>query len=96
MNAALLRKELRDLLPWGVLGLALGLSNVVEFLLEQIDLAPLGHTFRLLNQYNIVVYWVMAFAIGTASRSASTTIARSAFSMVCPYRDHASSSSSVP
>jgi hypothetical protein len=65
MNAALLRKESRDLLPWGVLGLALGLSNVVEFLLEQIDLAPLGHTFRLLNQYNIVVYWVMAFAIGT-------------------------------
>ena len=35
MNAALFRKELRDLLPWGVLGLALALSNVAEILLEQ-------------------------------------------------------------
>jgi hypothetical protein len=33
-------------------------------MLEQVDLAPLGQTFRLLNEY-IVLYWVMAFAIGT-------------------------------
>jgi hypothetical protein len=65
MNAALFRKELRDLLPWGILGLALGLSNVAELLLEQVDLAPLGQTFRLLNEYNVVLYWVIAFAIGT-------------------------------
>jgi hypothetical protein len=65
MNGALFRKELRDLRPWGVLGVALGLSNVVELLLEQIDLAPLGQTFRLLNEYNVTVYWFIAFAIGT-------------------------------
>lgn len=63
MNAALFRKELRDLLPWGVLGLALGLSNASEFLLGQVDLAPLGQTFGLLN--NVVPYWLIAFAIGT-------------------------------
>ena len=65
MNAALFRKELRDLLPWGILGLALALSNVAEILLEQVDLAPLGRTLRLFNDYNIVLYWFMAFAIGT-------------------------------
>jgi hypothetical protein len=65
MNVALFRKELRELLPWGVLGLALGGSNVVQFLLEQVDLAPLGQTFRLLNTYSVVVYFVIAFAIGT-------------------------------
>ena len=37
MNAALFRKELRDLLPWGVLSLAFGLSNVVQLLLEQVS-----------------------------------------------------------
>lgn len=65
MNAALFRKELRELLPWGVLGLALGLSNIVELLLEQIDLAALGQTFRLLNDYDVAFYWLIAFAIGT-------------------------------
>ncbi len=52
-------------MPWGVLGLALGLSSIVELLLEQIDLAPLGQTFRLLNDYDVAVYWFIAFAIGT-------------------------------
>jgi len=65
MSAALLRKELRDLLPWGVLSLALGLSNVVQLLLEQVDSTPLGQTFFFLNQENIVLYWLIAFAIGT-------------------------------
>jgi len=65
MSAALLRKELRDLLPWGVLSLAFGLSNVVQLLLEQVDSTPLGQTFFLLNQENIVLYWLIAFAIGT-------------------------------
>ncbi len=65
MNTALLRKEMRELLPWGVLVVALGLSNVFDLLLEQVDLAPLGQTFRLLNEYNLVLYWFMAFAIGT-------------------------------
>jgi len=65
MSAALLRKELRDLLPWGVLSLAFGLSNVVQLLLEQVDSTPLGQTFFFLNQENIVLYWLIAFAIGT-------------------------------
>jgi hypothetical protein len=65
MNAALFRKELRDLLPWGVLALALALSNVAELMLAQIDLAPLGQTFGLLNEYTFVIYWFVAFAIGT-------------------------------
>lgn len=65
MNAALFRKEFRDLLPWGVLSLAFGLSNVVQLLLEQVDTTPLGQTYFLLNQQNIVLYWLIAFAIGT-------------------------------
>jgi len=49
VNAALLRKELRDLLPWGILGLALGVSHIVEQALTQLDLTPLGRTFYLLT-----------------------------------------------
>lgn len=65
MNAALFRKELRDLLPWGVLALALALSSIAELMLGQVDLAPLGQTFGLLNQFTFVIYWFVAFAIGT-------------------------------
>jgi hypothetical protein len=65
MNAALFRKELRDLLPWGVLSLAFGLSNVAQLLLEQVDSTPLGQTFYLLNAEILVFYWLIAFAIGT-------------------------------
>jgi hypothetical protein len=65
MNAALFRKEFRDLLPWGVLSLAFGLNNVVQLLLEQVDSTPLGQTFFLLNGENVVLYWLIAFAIGT-------------------------------
>jgi len=65
MNAALFRKELRDLLPWGVLSLAFGLSNVAQLFLAQVDSTPLGQTFYLLNGENLVLYWLIAFAIGT-------------------------------
>ena len=65
MNAALFRKEFRDLLPWGVLSFAFGLNNVVQLLLEQVDSTPLGQTFFLLNGENVVLYWLIAFAIGT-------------------------------
>ncbi|HEY3517851.1 MAG TPA: hypothetical protein VGL98_12460, partial [Gammaproteobacteria bacterium] len=65
MNAALFRKEFRDLLPWGVLSLAFGLNNVAQLLLEQVDSTPLGQTFFLLNGENVVLYWLIAFAIGT-------------------------------
>jgi len=65
MNAALFRKELRDLLPSGFLSLAFGLSNVAQLLLEQVDSTPLGQTFYLLNAVTVVFYWLIAFAIGT-------------------------------
>jgi hypothetical protein len=65
MNAALFRKEFRDLLPWGVLSLAFGVNNVAQLLLEQVDSTPLGQTFFLLNGENVVLYWLIAFAIGT-------------------------------
>ena len=65
VNAALLRKELRDLLPWGILGLALGVSHIVEQALTQLDLTPLGRTFYLLNDSHFIAYWFIAFAIGT-------------------------------
>jgi hypothetical protein len=65
MNAALFRKELRDLLPWGVLAVALALSSTAALMLGQVDLAPLGQTFGLLNQFTFVLYWFVAFAIGT-------------------------------
>src|SRR5262245_41654987 len=65
MNAALFRKEFRDLLPWGVLSLAFGLNNVAQLMLEQVDSTPLGQTFFLLNGENVVLYWLIAFAIGT-------------------------------
>lgn len=65
MNAALLRKELRDLMPWGILGVALGVSHIVEQALTQVDLAPLGRTFYLLNDFHVVAYWFIAFAIGS-------------------------------
>jgi hypothetical protein len=65
MNAALLRKELRDLLPWGILGLALGVNHIVDQVLTQPDLTPLGHTFYLLNDFHVIAYWFIAFAIGT-------------------------------
>jgi hypothetical protein len=64
-NAALLRKELRDLLPWGILGVALGVSHIVEQLLTQIDLTPLGRMFYQLNDVHLVIYWFIAFAIGS-------------------------------
>ena len=48
MTGALLRKELRDLGPWGVLSLAAGLLAVVPHLLTPVDkLGPrLSHIRR--------------------------------------------------
>jgi hypothetical protein len=65
MTAALLKKEARELLPWGILGLALGLSSIAEQLLSQVDMAPLGRTFFALNGFDLALYWLIAFAIGT-------------------------------
>lgn len=65
MNGALLRKELRELMPWGILMGALAVSEIAMRLIEQTDMLPLGRTFRMLNSETIVFYWFIAFAIGT-------------------------------
>ncbi len=65
MNAALFRKELRELLPWAILGLAVGVVEPIEALTGQIDMRPLGATIGLLNGMNALLYWFIAFAIGT-------------------------------
>src|SRR4029078_8494959 len=43
-----------------------GGDHVVEQSLTQVDLTPLGHTFYLLNDFHVVAYWFIAFAIGTS------------------------------
>src|SRR4029078_6132502 len=42
-----------------------GGDHVVEQSLTQLDLTPLGRTFYLLNDFHVVAYWFIAFAIGT-------------------------------
>lgn len=65
MNAMLLRKEFRELLPWAILGVAVGLVDWLEYVTWQVDMRPLGTTFGLLNDGTAVVFWLIAFAIGT-------------------------------
>jgi hypothetical protein len=65
MNGALLRKELRDLLPWGGLAVALAVAELAFLLIGQIDMLPLGATFVMLNEGSVIFYWFVAFAIGT-------------------------------
>lgn len=65
MIGALVRKELRELLPWGVLMGALAISEIAVLLVEQIDMLPLGSTFPSLNNAETILYWFAAFAIGT-------------------------------
>lgn len=65
MMRALLRKELRDLRPWGILSVVVGLVEVFEALLNQVDLQPLGLTFAGVNDAGVAVFALMAFMIGT-------------------------------
>src|SRR5690606_32140784 len=65
MSRTLLAKELRELMPWGILMGALAVSEVAMLLIEQVDMLPLGRTFASLNSIEMVVYWFVAFAIGT-------------------------------
>src|SRR5690606_36106549 len=57
MIGALVRKELRELLPWGVLMGALAISEIAVLLVEQIDMLPLGSTFPSLNNAETILYW---------------------------------------
>ncbi|MET0661313.1 MAG: hypothetical protein ABW110_24510 [Steroidobacteraceae bacterium] len=65
MIRALLRKELRELRPWGILSLAAGLLAIVPHLLTIVDMQPLARTFSALADENVVLFWLMGFAIGT-------------------------------
>jgi hypothetical protein len=65
MKGALLRKELRELLPWAILGVAVSLVDLVEIFIQQVDMRPLGQTFIFLNDYDNGGYWFIAVAIGT-------------------------------
>jgi hypothetical protein len=65
MNAMLLRKECRELLPWAILAVAVGLVEWLEYVTWQVDMRPLGSTFGLLNDGTAIVFWLVAFAIGT-------------------------------
>lgn len=65
MNAALLRKELRELLPWGVLSVALGVFDMLFVLFTQPDMRPLSVTYAGLGDAGAVLFWFIAFAIGT-------------------------------
>ena len=65
MTSTLLRKELRELRPWGLLSLAAGLLALVPNLLTAVDTEPLARTFAALSDENAVLFWLMGFAIGT-------------------------------
>ncbi|GFE81441.1 hypothetical protein GCM10011487_34410 [Steroidobacter agaridevorans] len=65
MSGALLRKELRELLPWGVLSVVLGAFGVLTALLRQPDMGPLSQTYATLGGPDAVLFWFIAFAIGT-------------------------------
>jgi hypothetical protein len=65
MSGALLRKELRELLPWGVLSVVLGAFDVLTALLAQPDMGPLSETYTSLGGPSAVLFWFIAFAIGT-------------------------------
>jgi hypothetical protein len=61
----LVRKELRALRPWIVLGVVFTAIDVVEHLLSRPVLPALGDSFRRLSGENAGILWVWAFAIGT-------------------------------
>lgn len=65
MTGALIRKELRDLLPWGVLCLVLGALDLVPELVRQLDMRPFGNTMSEYLDNSSMVSWLFAFAIAT-------------------------------
>lgn len=63
MIGALVRKELRDLRPWAVLAVFVGLADSMDLLAKQVDMQPLAVRFNDLSATAVV--WFMGFAIGT-------------------------------
>jgi hypothetical protein len=65
VKRALIRKELRELLPFAVLSVVIGLMELVAELTEQVDMRPLSTTFATLSGGSAAVFWILGFAIGT-------------------------------
>jgi hypothetical protein len=65
MTWALIRKELRDLLPWGLLCLVLGALDLIPELLAQLDMRPFATTMSDFLEGANIVSWLFAFAIAT-------------------------------
>lgn len=65
MTGALVRKELRELRPWVVLGFVFAALDVVDEVLSRPVLRPLGDSFSGLADFSVAVLWLLAFAIGT-------------------------------
>jgi hypothetical protein len=65
MTRALIRKELRELRPWGILSLVAGLLTIAPQFFEPIDMLPLAATFASLSDADSALFWFMGFAIAT-------------------------------
>jgi hypothetical protein len=65
MNRTLVRKELRELLPYCVLSLVMGFAGITGELAKQVDMRPLQVTFDQLEGTGPFVFWILGFAIGT-------------------------------
>lgn len=65
MNAALLKKELRDQRPFLALGIVLSCFDVAETLLDFPDMLTLGRSFPQLTDFASQLLLVLAFAVGT-------------------------------
>jgi hypothetical protein len=65
LNRAIVRKELRELLPFCVLSIVVGLSEIASLLSEQVDMRPLAVTFDAFDGGSTLVFWLLGFAIGT-------------------------------
>lgn len=65
MTGPLVRKELRELRPWIVLGLVFTALDVVDDLFDRPVLRALGDSFSSLSDASVGFLWVLAFAIGT-------------------------------
>jgi hypothetical protein len=65
MIRTLIAKDLRELRPWALLSLVLGLCDIAGALTQQVDMQPLSVTFAGLHAHNASLLWLTAFAIAT-------------------------------
>lgn len=67
VTLALIKKELGELRPWAILSIFLGLIELAAQLFEQVDMQPTASSIGTLSAMNARMYWLIAFAIGTAA-----------------------------